>query len=147
VLLLSCSAPMPCQFPDTAGPEHWTGTFELTAPGMMHTGTIDVSVASNVLLETGDLSTQGIDTYLCRAPAIGTLTFDDGRVVQLTGEKTIYLESTSVTGSAAGTSGPLELRGGAYSLTNSAPVSSLGFSGDIDIDRSGDSVGHWEIHE
>jgi hypothetical protein len=153
VLLLSCSpAAMPCKYLNTAGPEHWTGTFQLTSSGVMHMGTIDVTVATDMLVdEPSPQSGDEADTYHCSALATGTMTFDDGRVIQLTGAKPINLVccgGSNVRGSAEG--GTLELRGGGYFLADTEihyPGMGPSSGGEIDINGNKDHVGHWEIHE
>jgi hypothetical protein len=146
---VACSPPaMPCKYADTVAPQQYTGTFQITAPGMMHTGTLDVSLATDNLVDHGPLdSREHAGFYNCTAAVSGSMTFDDGRVVELTGSEEItveYSKGTSLDGRPAVEA--ITLIAGDYFLSNGADLGGGGgFSGSVLAGRN--SIGTWEIHE
>jgi hypothetical protein len=79
-LVVSCGGPPPepCKYARTAQPEHYTGVFQLMMDGVMQTGTLDVSFATDTVSGGSLASPDQPDEYECVALASGTMTFDNG---------------------------------------------------------------------
>jgi hypothetical protein len=101
VMVAACGGPaMPCKYADTDAPEHRTGTFMVTESGATRTGTLDVTIATNQLVDQGPLSpVEASNLYRCEAAGDGTMRFDDtGEVIQLNGGEGLDIAYESSTG-------------------------------------------------
>jgi hypothetical protein len=146
LVAMACSPPeaMPCKYANSPAPEQYTGTFQLTVDGTMHTGTLEATVATDMLTDGGPVFPMDLpDQYDCGAPAMGTMTFDDGQTVPLAGGMDVTVSYRGGTSVRSVQFGALSFAGGGYYLEDSG--SGPGHGGDIFNDKS-HGVGTWEIH-